>query len=402
MHQRGFLLGFISTPSIVTIWAYGPAAESVLNTIGFRWGFGMWAALIPVFFTPLMIVLFKYDKMARDSGLIVKAKPAEERSFLGRVEYYAREFDVLGLVLVATGLSLLLLSISIYSYQPQGWRSPLIISFIVIGFLLIVSFLLYERYLAPQTFLPWAVIRDRTVVFTNIMAAALYVSEFICSAYIYSMLIVSFDQSVTQAAYISNIYLVGASFFNLIIGVAFQYCGRIKYYALFLGIPFFILGQGLMISFPTVGPSIGLMVFSKVLISFGGGTIYPIEHMTLMAVSQAHFPALLSLESLIVDVGKGTGSAISTAIWTGLFRRKLGEHLPEQELPYLDEIYGSLTKQSSYAVGSEARIGIDRAYGETQRVIFITATSLMAIAWGAVLFWRDIDVKKSRTTGKNV
>ncbi|KAL0934566.1 siderophore iron transporter [Colletotrichum truncatum] len=398
--HRGFLLGFISTPSIVTIWAYGPATESILKTIGFRWGFGMWAILIPVFYAPLMFILFKYDRQARDAGLIEDVKPRENSSWFNRVLYYCKEFDVVGLVLVGSGLCLVLLAISIYSYQTLGWKSPLIISFLVVGFSMLVGFLLYEKFLAPATFLPWAVIKDRTVVFTNIMAAALYTSEFLCSGYIYSMLIVSFHQSVTQAAYISNIYLVGASFWNVLLGVAFRYNGRIKYYALFMGIPFFVLGQGLMISFDMTSPSIALMVVCKILISFGGGTIYPIEHMTLMAVSQAHFPALPSLESLIVDMGKGAGSAIATAIWTSLFRQKLAKNLPVSEMKHLAEIYGDLNKQSSYPIGSEARTAINRSYGETQRIIFISATALLAVAWGAVVFWRDIDVKKSRTSKK--
>jgi hypothetical protein len=241
----------------------------------------------------------------------------------------------------------------------------MIVAFIILGFVLIVIFVLYEKYLAPETFFPWTLLKDRTVVFTNIMAAALYTSEFVCSQNIYSMLIISFDQSVTNATYIKNIYMVGASIWNLILGVAFRWNSHIKCYAFCLGIPFFILGQGLMISFETTPPSIALMAVCQILISFGGGTMYPIEHMTLMAVSSTHFPALIAVESVVVDIGKGAGAAISTAMWTGMFRTKLTENLPDAQLPALDDIYGSLDSQSSYPTGTPVRDGINRAYGET-------------------------------------
>lgn len=395
MHHRAFIMGFISTPSVVSIWAYGPAAESVLKSIGLGWGFGIWCILIPLFSSPLLFLMSKYEKQAHDSGLVTK--PQSSRTIRQSVAHYCRELDVIGLSSLAAGLSLLLLAISIYSYQPEGWESPMILSFIILGFVLILMFVLYEKYLAPETFFPWALLKDRTVVFTNIMAVALYTSEFVCSQYIYSMLIVSFGQTVTRATYINNIYMVGASIWNLVLGVALRWNGHIKWYAFLLGIPFFILGQGLMISLETTHPSVALMVVCQILISFGGGTMYPIEHMTLMAVSPTHFPALIAIESVVVDIGKGAGAAVSTAMWTSMFRKKLAAYLPDAQLPALDDIYGSLHYQSSYPTGTPAREGINRAYGETQRVIFITATSLLAIAWIAVLFWKDIDVKKPKS-----
>ena len=229
MYHRAFIMGFISTPSAVSIWAYGPAAESVLKTIGLGWGVGVWCIFIAVFSSPLLFLMFKHEREEYDSGLITKSQSS--RTIRQSVAYYCRELDVVGLSSLAAGLCLLLLAISIYSHQPKGWQSPMIVAFIILGFVLIVIFVLYEKYLAPETFFPWTLLKDRTVVFTNIMAAALYTSEFVCSQNIYSMLIISFDQSVTNATYIKNIYMVGASIWNLILGVAFRWNSHIKWYA---------------------------------------------------------------------------------------------------------------------------------------------------------------------------
>ncbi|KAF6809828.1 siderophore iron transporter [Colletotrichum sojae] len=398
IHQRALLLGFIGTPPVVALWAYGPAAESILNNIGFRWGFGMWAILIPIFSAPVLFLMFKYDGQARRAGLIntPRHNGTPRQVFL----HYCKEFDVIGLLLLASGLCLILLAISIYSYQPSGWRSPMIISFIVLGFLLLVAFVFYEKHLAPATFLPWALIKDRTVVFTNLMAAILFLSGSLVSSYVYSMLIVEFKLSVTAATYITSVDMVGSAVSNILVGVAFRWYGHIKHYALCLGIPLFFVGEGLMIGLNIPNPSTVAMIVSQVLLSLGDGVMYPIETLSLMAVSHAHTPALLAVQTTLVACGKGAGSAIATAIWTGMFRQKLAEHLPAENLASLDGIYGSIEIQSSYPTGSAARTAIDRAYGETQRVIFITAISILAIAWISALFLRDFDVRKARTSKK--
>ncbi|KAF5265691.1 hypothetical protein FOXYS1_3487 [Fusarium oxysporum] len=400
IRNRALLFGIVWSPSLISTWAYGPTADRILTNLGYRWGFGIWCIVLPVFSVPVLTLMFRFDRRARQAGLI--KRPEHGKTVSQRIVFFLKEFDVVGLLILAAGLSLLLLSVSIYSYQDKGWGSPLIICFLVFGPLLIICFILYEIYLAPVTFLSSRLMKDRAVVWTNIMAATLYTSEFICSAYVYSMLIVVFNQSITAATYINSIYYIGSSFWTIVLGFVVRYYGRMKIITLATGIPFFILGQGMMIAFKPGFTPIVLMVVCKILIAFGGGTIYPIEQMTLMAVSQEHTPALLAVESVIVDVGKGAGSAVATAIWTGMFRKKLAEYLPTSELPKLDDIYGSLDIQSSYPLGSAARAAINHAYLDTQRIIFITSTSLLALTWASVLFWKDYDVKKMSNLRKGL
>lgn len=387
MRNRGLLFGLVWSPSLISIWAYGPTADRISEGIGFTWGFGIWGIVIFVVSVPVLSLMFRLDRRARAAGLIKRPQP--NAGPMQSIASYVKEFDVVGLLILAAGLSLLLLSFSIYSYQENTWRSPLIICFLIFGPALIVAFVVYELYLAPVTFLSYDLLTNPTVVWTNIMALTLYMSEFICSAYVYSMLIVVFHQSITEATYIRSIYSIGSSFWTIVLGVMLRYYGRIKVYTRVLGIPFFILGQGLMISFKMGFTPIALVVVCQILIAFGGGTMYPIEQMVLMAVSQEHTPALLALESVVVDVGKGAGSAIATAIWTGTFQRKLAEYLPHSELANVSNIYGSLDVQSAYTLGSPARLAIERAYLDTQRIIFIVATALLAVTWASVLRWKD-------------
>lgn len=393
LQNRALMIAFISSPWIATVWAYGPTAQSILDTIGFRWGFGIWAIVLPVVCSPLFGLFYYNQRKAEKQGLLT-TQPSG-RTFAQNVIYYGREFDVIGILLIAAGLALFLLAFNIYTYQPHEWRSPLIICFIIFGGLLIIFFAVYERYLAPVTFIPWSLMKDRTVFFTFSMIASLYTAWYIWDSYFYSMLIVVFNQSVSHATYIGNIYTVGSTFWSLIMGVIIRYNGRLKWQALYFGVPITILGVGLMIKFRQPDVNIGYIIMCQIFVAFGGGTLVICEQMTVMAVTtQALIPSILSMEGMMTSVGNAIGSTIAGAIWTGVFPKKLAEYLPADAQKDLVSIYGSLTVQSSYPVGSPARDGINHAYGDTQKLMLIAATCLYSVTLASVFFWRDINVKK--------
>lgn len=392
LRNRAFVIGLVFTPQLATVWAGGPIAERMLKTIGFRWGFGIWSILTPLVCLPLFLVFWYGEMKAKKAGRLPR-RPTK-RTLWQSVVYYLQEFDVLGLLLIVTGLSLFLLSFNLYSRQRHGWSSPLIICFIIIGGLLVLAFGLYEKYLAPTPFVPWELLRNRNVIFTIIMVVALYTADWMWNAYYYSMLIVVHNRTVSQASYINNIYQVGSTTWGVVIGVALRHYGHIKHYMLFFALPITMLGTGLMIKFRMPQTDIGYVAMCQILFAVGGGTIYPIEQIVLMASSpQQHIPAVLAVEYMVIQIGMSIGSTVATAIWTSVFADKLAEFLPASALPHLSEIYGSLNVQSSYPVGSPERLAIDHAYGDTQRIILIVATCLLAISLGAVVFWQDLDVK---------
>lgn len=234
LKNRAFILAYTSSCYIATVWAYGPAAESILNTIGFRWGFGIWAIIIPVVCSPLFGLLYYYQQKAVKVGFIPKREKSG-RTFWQSVVFYGKEFDVIGIFILALGLALFLLGFNLYSYQKNEWRSPLIICFLIIGGLLIISFGIWE-YFAPVSFIPWELLTNRTVIFTYSMAAAMYCSFYIWDSYFFSFIIVVFNLSTARATYITNIYSIGSCFCALVVGVIIRCYGRLKSIALFWGV----------------------------------------------------------------------------------------------------------------------------------------------------------------------
>ena len=400
LRNRSFMLAYASSPYLITTWVYGPAVDSILSNTTFRWGFGIWAIIMPITCAPLTVLFWLNQKKAEKQGLL---PPRPSRGTpLQTFVYYCKEFDVIGILLICTGLSLFLLSFSLYSYQGDGWRSPLIICFLIFGGLLVIAFAFYEKYLAPVTFIPYHLIKDRTIIFTYIMAASLYTAWYVWDSYFYSLLIVVFDQSITNATYIGNIYTIGSCFWALVLGLMIRYYGHVKWYALFFGVPVTMLGVGLMILFRQPDVNIGYIVMTQIFIAFGGGTLVICEQMSVMAVSNhQHIPAVLAVEGMIASVGSSIGSSIAAAMWTGIFPKRLLANLPADALADFDSIYGDLTVQSSYPVGSPTRDAINKSYGQTQRYMLITSTSLYVITLVSTMLWKDVDVKnmKQRKNG---
>ncbi|KAF2702846.1 alpha/beta-hydrolase [Pleomassaria siparia CBS 279.74] len=396
LKNRGFFIGYAASPWLIATWVYGPAVTSIMgpNGVGIPWGFGILSVVSPVVCLPIVFMFFKNEWKAKKAGLI---QPRPNRgNFAQTVFYYLKEFDAVGLLILATGLALFLLAFNIYSYQAEQWKSPLIICFLVFGFLLVIIFGVWEAKFAPITFVPWPLLKNRTVIFTYTMAASMYIGWYIWDSYLYSLLIVLFDQTITHATYINNVYTMGSCFICLVYGVALRYNGHLKWYSLFWGVPLMILGVGLMIKFRQPGQGVGYIVMCLVFIAFGGGVLVTSEQTTLMAVSkQEDFPALLACESMIISIGSAIGSTIAGAIWTGVFPARLLANLPADAMENFALIYGDLTVQASYPVGSPTRDAINLSYAQTQRYMLISAVCVYSITLISVALWQDVDIASS-------
>lgn len=393
LRHRALWIAFSSTPTLATSWLFGPATDSIGRGIGWRWGMGIFAIVVPVVCCPLAGFLYYYQRKTQKMQLT--PAPESHRSRTETFLFYVREFDLVGLFILTLGLALLLLSLSLYSFQPQGWRSPMIICFIIFGGLLVVGFVLYEKFWASGSFMPWALIKNRTVFFTYTMDCLLVAAFSIWGTYFLSMLILVWQQSITHSTYILNIQAVGATLSGLFVGIAVLLGMRLKYLAGFIAIPLLFLGAGLLYRFCLPWTSIGILIMTQVLLAGGMGSLIITMQLTVMAVAgQERIPVLIATETLMADIGAAFGSAISGAIWADVLPRKLAEFLPPEDVHLVPEIFGSLFVQLSYAPGSVIREAINMAYSASLRYMLITALCLYAGCAFCVLCWENVELGK--------
>jgi MFS family permease len=392
------MLAIATTPYIITSWTGGPISQRILEPggCGWRWGFGIFAILVFVTTAPLIYIFWRNYKKAIRMG-VIERKPWNVT--LGRVKNYLVEVDAVGILLLAGGLALFLLPFSLYSYQKDQWASPLIISFLVVGVVLIAAFVLYEKYLAPVTFIPYSLLADRTIFFGGIMFLLVFFNSMVWGSYFFSMLQVVFFQSIPAASNISAIYRVGSCAFAIVAGLAIRWSGRFKWMNLYFAVPLMILGVALMIPFRQPGTSIGLIIMTQIFVACAGGTIVIVGELAMMApAGHQHIAVIIAILNLFGSVGSAVGGSVATAIWTSVFKKGLQRNLEglrglDGNLISWEQVYGSILWQTLYKRGTPARDAINAAYGEAQRIMLIASVVLLVGAWFCVLFWRDIDVK---------
>lgn len=398
LKNRSLMLAFATSPYIVTTWIGGPISDSVLAGPGWRWGFGIFTIVVPVVVLPLCVLFLWNHRKAKQVGL---AQSSLKRVTLQSVKNYAIEVDLVGILILATGMALFLLPFSLYTYQTQGWRAPMIICMIIFGGLLVIVFVLYEKFLAPVKFIPVKLLADRTVFFGGLMLLFVFFNSAVWGSYFSSMLLVVWNQSISRTTYILNIYRVGSCFSALIIGFFIRWTGRFKWVALYFAMPLMILGVGLMIHFRQPDSSIGFIIMTQIFVAFAGGPIVIAGEMAMMAPSDhQHVAVILAILDLFGSVGYALGSTVSTAIWTGTFPAALEKYLPPGSP--IDSIYGSIYSQLAYPIGSPIREGIRMAYGDAQRYMLITSTCLLACGLICVALWRDIKIKDIKQVKGNV
>lgn len=392
------MLAFATSPYIVTTWIGGPMSDAILAGPGWRWGFGIWAIVIPVTVAPLLLLFWFNERKAVKLGLI------EKRTYNvtpKAIYQWLVEADILGILILATGMALFLLAFSINTFQKEGWRSPLIISFIIIGFFIIVGFICYERWIAPVTFIPFHLVSDRTVFFAGLMFTFVFLNSAVWGGFFTSMLLVVWHTGVTKATYISNIYRVGSCFSALVMAVPMRMTGRFKWVNMYFSLPLMLLGVGLMIHFRQPDQDLGYVIMTQIFVAFAGGPVVVAGEMAMMAPSDhQHIAVIIAILDLFGSVGTAIGSAVSTAIWAGTFKERLRHYLPPGT--NVDNIYGSIYSQLGYRVGTPIRHGIALAYGDSQRYMLITSVCLLAVAWGCVFMWRDIKVTHIKQVRGNI
>ncbi|KAJ5794607.1 Major facilitator superfamily domain general substrate transporter [Penicillium paradoxum] len=401
LRNRGLAFAFTSSPAIISAFAGSKAAEGFLNNVNWRWGYAVWAIIVPVFALPIYFLLAHNLRKAEKEGIINREKKPWKFD-LESIWCFIKEFDLVGVFLFAGGMVVFLLPFTLANMAPNGWNSGYIIAMIVVGLVLLISFGLYEIYLAPVPFLNYKFLADRTVLGACLLNMTYQMSYYSYGVYLPSFLQVVYNVDVATAGYIGNIFSVAAFFSLFFAGWLIRVTGRFKW-ILWVCVPLYIFGIGLMIHFRQPGGNVGYIVMCEIFFSIAGSVfILCVQLAVLATVDHQHVAAVLALLFVTGSIGGSMGSAICGAIWTNTFLPQLAKNLPEAAMPNLSLIYSSLPQQLSYAVGTPERDAIVKSYGYAQPRMLAAGTALMSLAFIWVAMIKNLNVKNMTQTKGNV
>ncbi|CAO2652177.1 Nn.00g004600.m01.CDS01 [Neocucurbitaria sp. VM-36] len=396
LKHRGLAFAFTSSPYIITAFAGPKAAEGFYNNISWRWGFGCFAIILPFVATPLFIVLKLNLRKAKQEGVLLR-EPSQ-RTLLQSIIFHVREFDVPGAFLLAAGLVIFLLPFTLADSAPSGWSTGYIVAMLVLGFVLLIMFGLHERFTAGKPFLPFDLLTSRSVLGACLLSFTYQISYYAWNSYFTSFLQVVTNLTLAEAGYVASTFDVLSGVLLLSVGLIISKTGYFRW-LLFIAVPIYILGQGLMIYFRHPNTSVGYLVMCQIFIAIGGAIIILCEQIAVMAAADhQHVASVLALLNIFGWLGGAVGSTISGAIWTNSFPQALMRLLPDDTLESFDDIYGSLDVQLSYEKGSPARIAIEEAYGVAQKRMLIAGTAIMGFTLVWIFLIKNYNVAKMHQT----
>jgi MFS family permease len=92
LRNRGLAFAFTSSPALISAFAGSKAAAEFLENVSWRWGYGIWTIILPVFALPIYFMLAFNLRKAERQGVIVRERK-KWRFDLDTLWWVVTEFD---------------------------------------------------------------------------------------------------------------------------------------------------------------------------------------------------------------------------------------------------------------------------------------------------------------------
>ncbi|GAB7351820.1 hypothetical protein MBLNU459_g2386t2 [Dothideomycetes sp. NU459] len=341
-------------PYLINVWIGPPIANSILRNLSWRWGYGIWAIILPLAFLPLGLSLYINQRKASLRGLL-PASPFAGKSWHAVLKSLWYEMDVFGLLLLLAGVSLILIPLTLAGSARNAWANPSILVMLIFGAVCLCVFPLWERSprLAPRAFFPPHLFKNTTVL-AGVALAFFYFT------------ILLFIPTRGPGPIVTSI----------VTSLLIKYTKHYKYFVT-VGSCIYMFGIIMMLRYRTEGVTKPFLIACQIVVGIGGGMLHvPAQLGVQASATHSEVGSATAAFLTILEIGGAVGSAISGAIWSNNIPEKLAAYLPEETRDQAARIFGSVAVASTeFPMGSPTRVAINRAYQET----------MTKILWAAVL-----------------
>ncbi|KAK2039218.1 major facilitator superfamily transporter [Colletotrichum somersetense] len=365
-------------PFIINTWVSGNISGAVLANSTWQWGIGMWCIIYPVCALPLIVSLSVVGRRARKQGLLDSYVSPFRTLGLKRflVELFW-QLDVIGIVLVIAVFALILVPFTLAGGFTSSWRSAHIIAPLVIGVLCIPVFVFWERK-AKHPLVPFYLMKDRGIVAALGIALGLNWAWYMQGDYLYTVCLVAFDFSITEATRITSLYSFCSVLTGFILGFIVFKVRRLKYFIV-AGTMLFMVAFGLLVHYRGSPSGKSGVIGAQVLLGIAGGMFpYPAQASLQASLKHEHLAIMTGLYLATYNIGSAFGNTVSGAIWTQVLPSTLQENLAQFNNETLATyVYGQpLFAIVDYPIGTPERTAIIESYRHVQRLLTITGICL--------------------------
>ncbi|GKT97081.1 siderophore iron transporter [Colletotrichum tofieldiae] len=432
LEWRGFVSSLLSTPFIINTWFAGKIVDAMQAKNQWRWGYGMFAIIMPAALGPAIATLLYLDRKAKNDGIVNLASSnearraarelAEEKGYDGphgaivapatessstwtqSLKSNLIEIDAFGLILLGFGWSLLLLPFSLKTYAEHGWRNQSLIAMMVVGGILLIAYVVYEIKWAKVPSAPRRLVMNKTFLMAIVIDSFYMLAGNMRGLYWSSYVYIAKPWSSQDWVYYNNTLTLALCVFGLVAGLLQRWTHRYKMLQI-AGLCIKIIGMGIMIDGPRATISTAPMVLSLVMIGCGGAfSVVGSRVASQASVPHQDVALAIALLSLWSKIGSSIGSAIVAVIWADKMPKLLRQYLPATATDKdVKSLFNSVrTIRTKYTFDDPMRQGAIEAYRRTLYYCLVPALALAFIPLIAALFQTNFYLGKQHNAVTNV
>ena len=316
------------------------------------------------------------------------------------------KIDYLGAILLVTGVSALLLAISVYGPE-RGWVDATTLTAFAIFTLLTIAFLFVERTV-EEPILPLSLFKNHTFSLTSALGAVIGAGMFGAIVMLPLYLQVVKADSATTAGLKLIPFMLGIVSMSIFSGKQISKHGHYKRFPI-IGLTIMSVGLGLMSTLNETTPFWQLAIFA-ILIGMGLGLSM---QTIVIALQNAVRPQELGIATSSNTFFRSIGSTIGVAIFGAIYANRLAQYMP-QEIAKLAQsnpaALEGVTPEKIDAIRNNTEIittfspelqaSIYHAFVHAFHIVFISALPVTLLGLCLALFLRETPLRTNDPTFK--
>ncbi|KLO12475.1 drug:h+ antiporter [Schizopora paradoxa] len=381
---RGLVSSLASMPFVLNGFIGPNISNAVLEHLGWRWGYAMFAVLVPATVLPLIITLVWAERRSKQLGIVQQALAEADvpistppgEPLRSRIKRVVDQLDLVGLALLGAAVSLILLPLTLSKSAGSTWRKGAILSMLFVGISTLIAFGIWDFRYASRPVIAPRFLRNRSIVFASLIGFFDFASYFLTFTYLYTFVLVVKPWTLLEATYFAQVQTVALTVFAFVGGLLMWRYRRYKS-ILVGGLLIRLLGVALMIHSRGANASTAELIWTQILQGLGGGFASSASQVGAQA-SVPHIDVAMVTAStlLFTEIGGAVGSAMAGAIWANTMPSNLAKYLPSLSDIERSRLFGNISSVLDIPRGDPIREGVIEAYDDTMKVMVIAATLL--------------------------
>lgn len=429
LNWRLFASFIPALPFIINTWISGNVSADLLAKHSWQYSIGIWAFIFPLACVPVLSCYIymrvmagrteEWKKIAAEEREVIKdwkrsflnifsakkngkTASGELKNFLSVVKENSINIfwrvDIIGVLFIICVFGFILVPFTIAGGTHEKWTKASTIVPLVIGFVLIPFFVIWEAKVARFPIIPLPLLRDRGVWSALIIACLVDFIWYMPNDFMYTVLVVGMRASVKAATRITSLYSFVSVITGPLLGLVIVRVKRSKPFIIF-GAATWLVSMGILYHYRGDNNGVDSQYYLNGVIGglcfmgFGAGFFTYTTQVSIQACTNHEYMAMvLSTYLASYNIGAALGSAVSGAIWTQLMYKTIYKNMAKfgVDTSLATSAYDApLEFIVTYVWGTPARQAVVLSYAQVQKKLCIVGICLCIPLIVCALFLRD-------------